>query len=107
MLSGAPINLQYDLTSKNFQLLESRDLTLRGQYSVSLSATITVSDGLVPATIQTYSAAISFTVTINPCPINSFTLSPSTIGPIEYVLGNPGFSFGAYLFTQNRNCNYT
>jgi hypothetical protein len=96
----------YDLTTEDFQLTQTNDLTLRGQYEVSLTATVEVPDGQDPETIQTYSASITYTVTINPCPINDYTVSPTTIEPIEYILGGSGFNFGAYLFTQDQACGY-
>ena len=89
-LTGAPGNLVYSLDDLNFELQQSFDPSLRGGYLTRLTASVTDQNG------DAISAFIEFTVYVNPCLVNSFIVSPSSLPPITYMIGDPGFIFGDY-----------
>ena len=105
-MQGAPSTLSYDLDAGYFELAQTSDIEARGQYNVQLIASVDVSDGLDPPTITTVQGEIAFTVFIEPCPVTDYSVTPASIEPIIYVLGDPTFTFGEYFFTETEACGY-
>ena len=109
-MTGAPANLAYTEPANGspgeFVLSATNDLATRGEYTVKLTGSVSVSDGKVPETITNYSADIAFTLRINPCQIDDYSVNPVSFNPIEYDLGDAGFTFGSYEFTQYLACGY-
>ena len=99
-MTGAPLNLDYSLEDSNFELQQTFDLSLRGEYLINLQASAEGPDGIVN------SAVIKLTLYFNPCRVDYLNVSPSSLAPIKYTLGGPGFDFGAYEFTQDLPCGY-
>ena len=89
-LTGAPGNLVYSLDDMNFELQQSFDSNLSGGFLTRLTGSVTDQNG------DSISAFIEFTVYVNPCQVNSLTVSPSSLTPITYTIGGSGFSFGDY-----------
>jgi len=54
----------------------------------------------------TYEDKIAFTLTINPCQIDTFELTSDVPAIIEYKLGEPGFLFSVYTLIQEPSCGY-
>ena len=89
-LTGAPGNLVYNLDDMNFEMQQSFDSNLSGGYLTRLTGSVLDQNG------DAISAFIEFTVYVNPCQVNTLTVSPSSLAPITYTIGDPGFSFGDY-----------
>lgn len=87
-------------------LAQTTELTARGQYDISLTASVTGTDG--GGLVGTFSASIEFTVIVYPCPVTSFETVPDSFAPIDYTLGDSAnFIFGEYALTQDRDCGYS
>lgn len=101
-LSGGPDMLTVNDTLEQLEVAQSFDLTQRGTYSsVQLLATLTD-----PADGSTIQATGVFPVQVFPCQLSSFTASPDDLGTVTYTIGDAGFYFGDYIYSQVNACNY-
>ena len=50
--------------------------------------------------------SLSFTFNVYPCAVTSFDIAPTSVTPIEYLLGEAGFTFADYSVTQGGGCGY-
>ena len=78
-----------------------------GIYTVTLSVTITFQESYEPASpTLTVSDEIEFELRVNPCFVNSYTVSSALISPVSYSLQDPEMTFGPYSFEQSPDCGY-
>ena len=99
-MTGGPSNLIYSLENSNFELLQTFDTELRGQFTTRLIASI-----FAPG-VGLISNFIEFDVFINPCQVNNLIVSPSSLEPITYLLGETGYTFGDYTCSEDLACGY-
>ena len=78
-----------------------------GTYTVTLTVSITFPENYQPTSPTiTISDEIEFELQVNPCFVNSYTISSAAINPVSYSLRNPEISFGPYGFQQSPDCGY-
>ena len=81
------------------------DLKFVGSFNIEIVSEI---QQLSPTgtTFITTSRPITFTLSVQPCEVQTFGEVTAPIGPIMYALGQPGLNAGPYRFEQSPACEY-
>ena len=77
-------------------VIETSDDNFIGIYDVTILSEF--DQPFVDGSTTTVSETIEFQLVVNPCSIDSFDPVSPPIRPVEYTLGDVGFSFGYYEF---------
>ena len=105
-LTNLPIFLTHNAPASNdFTLPKTSDLSLLGEYTITIRAEIQVPNDYTQATFTAMFAEHEFVVYMEPCIVDDLTAT--TIVPkIIYNVNQPDLTTGFYQFEENPVCNY-
>ena len=104
-VTNLPAFAQHNTATQDFTIPQTNDLTLIGQYTVTLRSEISVPTDYTKTSFNTLFVEYTFPIYMEPCQISSFTDS-LTAGPIFYNIGAPDKTDGNYDFLQDLPCGY-
>ena len=105
-LTNLPPFVQHNEASSDFTIAQTTDLSLLGEYIVTLRSEICVPDDYTQATCTTMFVEYDFTVYIDPCIVNTYTAT-QLVGDISYNIGADSLiGVGPYSFDEDPICNY-
>lgn len=84
---------------------QSNDLSLVGQYLVTVVGTLSFHEDYTLTNKATLTAQFTFTIFVEPCKVDSFVGEP-LIDFISYSVGSATLTAGDYGFTQTPPCGY-
>lgn len=101
-----PAFATHNTAAKDFTIAQTNDLSLRGEYTVTLKATLFFPTDYTLSGVDSRVIQYDFVIVVQPCLVNDY-LDVSTVGDMDYTLGQPGFnSAGSYQFDESPVCNY-
>lgn len=89
----------------DFTIPSTSDLSLIGEYIVTLKSEICTPDDFTGTTCTPLIAEYEFPIYMEPCIVTSY-FDSETVGIIEYFIGASAITDGSYAFTQDQACGY-
>ena len=105
-LTNLPAFVTHNEASSDFTIPQNNDLSLLGDYPVTLRSEICVPDDYTQATCTTFFVEYDFTVYVESCIITSYAATV-LVPDITYNIGAPSLvNVGPYVFDEDPVCNY-
>jgi len=105
-VTNLPVFVNHNEPSSDFTIPSTSDLSLLGEYIVTLKSEICVPDDYTQATCTTMEVEYDFKVIMQPCIVNTYTATKE-VGDISYNIGASGLvDVGNYIFDEDPVCNY-
>ena len=104
-LTDLPTFTNHNLGASDFTIPQNSDLGILGEYLVNIESRISVPDDYTKGSYTDFVVAYNFNIFIEPCLVTSYD-STIVAGPIEYFVGDPDETDGAYAFADTPACNY-
>ena len=104
-ITNLPNFAQHNEADADFTIPSSSDLSLIGEYMVTIKAEISIPDD---HTMTSYSPMIvqyDFPIRMQPCQVSTYSRN-QVAGPIYFNVGAPEKTDGAYTFGEDPICNY-
>ena len=94
-----------NLATSDFTVKYLTDLSLIGEYVVTLRSSICVPTDYTGKTCTTLGDQYSFSIYVDPCVVNTYTAT-TKVTLISYNIGDATFQGGKYFFDEDPVCNY-
>ena len=88
--------MDHDSVAKDFTIAQTSEPSFVDVYDVIITGLIEQFDN--SGNTFSTTTTIEFTLSVNPCTVDSFDSISPPIGTIEYTLDQPGITFGFYQF---------
>ena len=104
-VTNLPAFVTHNLATADFTIDYVDDLSLVGEYIVTIRSEICVPDDYTGATCTVLADEYDFSIYINPCLVTAYT-DTTTVTVISYNIGAPDLTDGLYVFDEDPVCNY-
>jgi len=105
-LTNLPPFVTHNEGSSDFTIPQTTDLSLLGEYTVSLKSEICVPDDYTKGNCTPFAVEYDFKVIMEPCLVSTY-LATKEVGDISYNIGADGLvNIGLYEFTEDPVCQY-
>ena len=105
-LTDLPTFVTHNESTSDFTIPLTDDLSLLGEYTVTIKSEICVPDDHSKATCTPFIVEYDFVVVMQPCLVDSYEATQE-VGDITYSIGAEGLlNVGQYIFTEDPVCQY-
>lgn len=105
-LTNLPTFVTHNEASSDFTIPQTGDLSLLGEYSVTIRSEICVPEDHTQSTCTTMHVEYDFVVVMQPCIVDTYT-ADQEVGDISYNIGADSLlNVGEYIFGEHPSCGY-
>jgi len=105
-LTNLPPFVTHNGGSKDFTVPSNFDLSLIGQYIVTIKSEINVPQNAEQTQFQNMFVQYNFLVIVDPCSILDYVDTPPRVIELRYNIGAPALTDGNYVFDEVPYCGY-
>ena len=98
-LANLPAWVTHNTASADFTIAPTSDLTLIGEYIVTVTSEIEVPDDYSKTTFTTMKATYDFSIFVEPCIVTELTMTTIT-APVQYIIGSDAVTTSQFSFGQ-------
>ena len=104
-ITNLPVFVTHNLGSSDFTIPQTFDLSLIGEYTVTIRSEISIPDDSSMTTYSVMFVEYDFIIRIEPCLVSTYT-DTTKVTVIKYNLGAPDLTDGLYVFDESPVCDY-
>ena len=105
-VTNLPVFAYQNLANSDFTIPVSSDLSLIGEYIVTIKSQISVPDDYTQTNFTPMTVQYDFLIRVQPCIVDTYS-RVLVAGPLNFNIGVPAKTDGTYSFGENPICDYT